>query len=463
MSLKQKPKLRTTPRPRDESSKLKIIIVGAGLGGLASAITTLLAGHTVTILESARAISEVGAGIQCLPNSTRILKSWDIDGKLFEKASQTKTCNILSWKGERISAMDFRVAGEEHGAGFNDFHRADLHSFLLERAGELGATIRTNSEVEDITFDEEDDTATVHTKDQSPQKADLVIGADGINSQCREILLGREEKPHRTGDMAYRILLDAADVRKYPELECFLDEKAVYYWYGPGAHVVTYPLRNASKLNLVLLVPDNMPEQGPSTLQGYVDEMKSLFKDWDPRLSTLLTLCPSVLRWRLCIRTPLVSWVHPSASFALLGDAAHATLPYLASGAGITFEDAAVLGECLARIKSNSKEEKQRALSVYEKCRKERTERVVERGTVQQDLNHLDDGDEQVERDRKMRAFEEIEREWGNGKREALPEGLVEGEDPLIWRRFGVGGWLFGYDAWEDVEEQWNRIQPHSY
>ncbi|KAL4963448.1 uncharacterized protein BDV14DRAFT_190928 [Aspergillus stella-maris] len=460
MSIKQKPQPRTTPLPRDGSSKLRVIIIGAGLGGLASAITTLLAGHTVTILESARAISEVGAGIQCLPNSTRILKSWDIRNKLFEKASQTETCNILSWKGERISSMDFRVAGEEHGASFNDFHRADLHSFLLERAEELGAAIKTNSEVVDITFDEERDTATVHIKNQPPQTADLVIGADGINSRCREVILGREEKPHRTGDMAYRILLDADDVRQYPELECFLDEKAVYYWYGPGAHVgiaVTYPLRNASKLNLVLLVPDNMPEEGPSTLQGYVDEMQSLFQDWDPRLSKLLTLCPSVLRWRLCIRTPLSSWAHPSASFVLLGDAAHATLPYLASGAGITFEDAAVLGECLSRIKSKSKQEKQTALSVYEKCRKERTERVVERGTVQQDLNHLDDGEEQIERDGKMRAFEDIEKEWKNGKRGPLPEDLMEGEDPLVWRRFGVGGWLFGYNAGEDVDEKWTQ------
>ncbi|KAL4954712.1 hypothetical protein BDW69DRAFT_205031 [Aspergillus filifer] len=455
MSVKQKPEPRTTPRPRDESSKLKVIIIGAGLGGLATAITTLLAGHTVIVIESAKAISEVGAGIQCLPNSTRILKSWDISNKLFDKASQTETCNILSWKGEMISSMEFRAAGEEHGASFNDFHRADLHSFLLERAGELGASIYTNSEVTDITFDDEDNTATVHIKNRDPQTADLIIGADGINSRCREILLGREDKPHRTGDMAYRILLEAADVRKHPELKCFLDEKAVYYWYGPGAHVVTYPLRNASKLNLVLLVPDNMPEEGPSTLQGYVDEMKLLFKEWDPRLNTLLTLCPSVLRWRLCIRTPLSSWVHPSASFALLGDAAHATLPYLASGAGITFEDAAVLGECLSRLKSRSKEEKKKVLAVYEKCRKLRTERVVERGTVQQDLNHLDDGEEQMERDRKMRAFEDIERDWKSGKQEALPEGLVEGEDPLVWRRFGVGGWLFGYDAWEDVETKW--------
>ncbi|OJJ05249.1 hypothetical protein ASPVEDRAFT_137308 [Aspergillus versicolor CBS 583.65] len=387
---------------------MQVIIIGAGLGGLGAAISILLAGHRVKVLESAKSIGEVGAGIQCLPNSTRILQSWDIHGTLTSKASQTETCNILNWKGDLISSMDFAAAGREHGAPFNDFHRADLHGVLLSRAIELGADIQTSSEVVDITFDDDKSIATVLVKNQQPQEADLVIGADGINSRCREILLGRREPPHRTGDMAYRILLDGEDVRKDPELVRYLDEKAVNYWYGPGAHAVTYALRDGSQLNLVLLVPDNMPEEGPSTLQGYVDEMQGLFKEWDP------------------------------------------------NGAGITFEDAAVLGECLSRIESLSKDDKAKALGVYELCRKLRTETVVRRGSIQQDLNHLDDGEEQRERDWKMRGFEAVERQWVQGKRGPLPEGLKEGEDPLVWRRYGVGGWLFQYDAWEDVEAKWD-------
>ncbi|KAL4908641.1 hypothetical protein BDW74DRAFT_166238 [Aspergillus multicolor] len=463
MPTKQKPEPPTSPKPRDASSTLKVVIIGAGLGGLASAISLRLAGHTVTVLESTREIGEVGAGIQCLPNSTKILRSWDIHGHLESNASQTQTCNILSWKGEKVSSMDFAAAGAEHGAPFYDFHRADLHAFLLERAGELGAVVLTDSEVRDVQFDYTASVATVYVKGKEAQVhvADLVIGADGINSRTREILLRREEPPHRTGDMAYRILLDAKDIRATgdPGLIKYLDEKAVNYWYGPGAHVVTYPLRAGTQLNLVLLVPDNMPEEGPSTLQGYVDEMQGLFAEWDPSIGKLLALCPSVLRWRLCIRNPLDTWVHPSQALVLLGDSAHATLPYLASGAGMTFEDAAVLGGCLSRIDSKSVAEKKKALAIYEHCRKQRTETVVARGTIQQDLNHLDDGFEQEGRDRKMRAFEEIEREWIAGNEGPLPADLKEGEDPLVWRRFGVGGWLFSYDAWEDVEEKWTAFQ----
>lgn len=154
--------------------------------------------------------------------------------------------------------MDFAAAGKEHGSPFNDFHRADLHGVLLNRAVELGAEIRTNSEVVDIDFDDEQSVATVLIKDQEAQVADLVIGADGINSRCREILLGRREAPHRTGDMAYRILLDAKDVRKDPDLVRYLDEKAVNYWYGPGAHVGN---NHYIKLELVQMTDDgsNVP------------------------------------------------------------------------------------------------------------------------------------------------------------------------------------------------------------
>jgi salicylate hydroxylase len=228
-----------------------VIIIGAGLGGLGAAIAIRLAGHSVTVLESAREIGEVGAGIQCLPNSTKILQLWDVHGKLASKASQTQTCNILSWKGDLISSMDFAQAGTEHGAPFNDFHRADLHAVLLARAVELGAAVHTNSEVANIEFDVESNTARVFITGQAPQVAHLVVGADGINSRCREILLGRPEPPHRTGDMAYRILLDAKDIRGTGDVELtkYLDEKAVNYWYGPGAHAGT--LSTSCALTLV--------------------------------------------------------------------------------------------------------------------------------------------------------------------------------------------------------------------
>ena len=174
------------------------------------------------------------------------------------------------------------------------------------------------------------------------------------------------------------------------------------------------------------------------------------------RIPKLLSLCESVQKWRLCIRPGLdPCWSHPSGAFTCLGDAVHATLPYLASGAGMSFEDGAVLGHCLDRLTSKATVEKKHALAIYEACRRERTEKVVARGNVQQYLYHLHDGPEQEARDAKMRAFAAME-VAGSAEPAALPEGCVAGDDPLAWRTNGVGSWLLHYDSVADVEEHWN-------
>jgi salicylate hydroxylase len=204
---------------------------------------------------------------------------------------------------------------------------------------------------------------------------------------------------------------------------------------------------------MVLLIPDDMPEDGPSTLAGNVEEMRSLFTEWDPRISKLLALCEDVQRWRLCIVEPLESWYHPSGSFVLLGDSVHATLLYLASGAGMSFEDAAALGECLGRLRDTSSEEKLFALKVYQACRKERTEMIVQRGNLQQTLYHLDDGKEQEERDRKIKA---------NGAATCDTE-MEEGE-ALVWRDPVLAPKVLGYDHLEDVSHntQFQYFSDHT-
>jgi salicylate hydroxylase len=191
---------------------------------------------------------------------------------------------------------------------------------------------------------------------------------------------------------------------------------------------------------MVLLVPDDMPEDGASTLAGNVEEMRALYKDWDPRIPKLLALCESVYKWRLCIRKGMDAWSDPRGAFVLLGDAVHATLPYLASGAGMSFEDGAVLGECLSRVGSKNPVEIRNAFKVYENCRKERTEMVVERGNLQQYLYHLHDGPEQEERDRKMRMV-------------PTPEG-----EALAWRDPGLAPKLLGYCHLKSVDEKWVNV-----
>lgn len=210
---------------------------------------------------------------------------------------------------------------------------------------------------------------------------------------------------------------------------------------------------------MVLLVPDDMPA-GANTLAGNVEEMRALYKDWDPRIPKLLALCESVYKWRLCIRPGLdPTWSHESAAFTILGDAAHATLPYLASGAGMSLEDGHVLGLCLGRLRNKSAAEKKKALGVYERCRRQRTERVVSRGNLQQHLYHIHDGAEQKDRDRLFAAFGTFN---GKGKVEECEyegSGLVAETDPLPWRWGGVGRWLLTYDCEIDVERRWREVE----
>ncbi|CRL27523.1 Aromatic-ring hydroxylase-like [Penicillium camemberti] len=435
---------------RSQSCQLNVVIVGAGLAGLGSAISCALAGHQVQVLEATREIKEVGAGIQILPNSSRVLQHWGIEKALTPHMTVPRVCNFLGWKGNHISSLDFHQSESNYpGTWYRDFHRADLQQCLVERALELGVNITCNARVADVTVSEDGTTATATAADGRQWIGDLVIGADGVFGKLTEGLLGRVDPPVKTGDLAYRLLLSTEEMRKDPDLAELVTDPQVNYWLGPDAHAVNYVLRGGELFNMVLLVPDDIPEESlASTIEGNVEEMCALFKDWDPRIPKLLKLCESVQKWRLCIRFGDFDWTHPSGAFVMLGDAVHATLPYLASGAGMSFEDGAVLGECLSRLPNSpsiSKTSaefltaKQQALAIFQECRKQRTKMIVERGNIQQYLYHLHDGAEQEERDRKMQMV-------------PTPEG-----EALAWRDPGLAPKLLGYDHIADVDRRWGK------
>jgi len=211
--------------------------VGAGLGGLGAAIGLLLAGHDVEVFEAASDIAEVGAGIQILPNSSRVLQSWGMREMLDKYSTKPKQVNMLGWKGNVISVMDFKESAAKYpGTFYWDFHRANLHNCLLERAVQLGAKVKVNARVQDVQVHSRGDKATVVLHNDERHTADLVIGADGINSHLREIMLGREDPPVLTGDLAYRLLLSTKDMLKDLELAPLVTNPQVNYWLGPDAH-----------------------------------------------------------------------------------------------------------------------------------------------------------------------------------------------------------------------------------
>lgn len=155
-----------------------------------------------------------------------------------------------------------------------------------------------------------------------------MIGADGLKSTCREALLGRPDPPHLTGDLAYRIIVKAEDMKKHPALLDLVQQPSINYWMGPNAHAVCYLLQGGGLYNIVLICPDNLPEL-INMAKADLQEMRDFFKDWDPRLKILLGLVQETSKWRLQNSEEMSTWSHPSGKFVLLGDACHATLPYL--------------------------------------------------------------------------------------------------------------------------------------
>lgn len=259
-------------------ARLRVVVVGAGLSGIATAVSAALSGHSVEVIEQAKELAEVGAGLQITPNASRLLQYWKLPASLWEAAAEPTTLTVHRYSGQVLahdSSFDKNIRAKYH-APFVDLHRVDLQQALYARSQELGVTFHLGERIEHIDFD----TTTVRSVTGKIFPGDLIIAADGLWSQCREAFVGKKDEPIPTGDLAYRIVLNADQISD-PDLKALAQNPEVHFWIGPGAHAVGYSLRGGQMYNIVLLVPDNLPP-GVSRQAGSVDEMRELFVGWDP-------------------------------------------------------------------------------------------------------------------------------------------------------------------------------------
>lgn len=360
---------------------LNILVIGAGIGGLATALSLHHEGFRVRVLERAKMLSEVGAGVLITPNSIRLLESVGLGDELSRIGAPIgDDAYYYRHTGEKAAPYQTSDStGERQALGV---HRADLIR-IFEKALPDGI-VRTNTLCVDI--EQTSSGAIVHTENGETYTADVVIGADGIHAKTRRYVAG-EAEPRFSGYVAYRGLVPSDTVQTMPS--------TLSLWMGEGKHFLVYPVRGGKLLNYVAFVPEEHKTKESWVSPGDPRQLANEFRGWDPRVESLLSQVEETYKWGLYDRDPLRKWVE--GNLALLGDAAHPMLPHLGQGANQSIEDAFALATILSKRNDSSLAE---ALTLYAVLRQERTEKVqLGSRTNRKRYNSLDGDLEQRDRD----------------------------------------------------------------
>ena len=327
--------LATTDSPRN------IGVVGGGIGGLTAALCLARAGHNVQVFEQTDESVATGAGIQVSPNAARVLHHLGLQDALMTKGFLPKATQMRSWRSGRVISETTLgdVALERYGAPYYHIHRADLMDMLVS-AVSAEPTIRLNVSSK-ITNFSQDATGVRLVAGEHEHQVDLLIGADGIHSSVRACLWG-DQQADFTGNVAWRMLVP---VNRLPE---GLIAPNATVWWGPGKHFVHYLVKGGDYVNCVCVVEKAEWQAESWVAAGSMSELQADFAGWHDTIQQLLdqTDDGTLFKWGLFDRAPMRTWGIDRVS--LLGDACHPTLPFMAQGAAMAIEDAAVLANCFS-------------------------------------------------------------------------------------------------------------------
>ena len=345
------------------TQQLPVIVAGGGIGGLAAALALVRQGFSVKVLEQAAALGEIGAGLQVGPNGFAAFDALGVGEIARSKAVYTDEMVMHD-------ALDASVVGriptgpafiQRFGNPYAVIHRADAHGALLKgvRASNQ-IEVATSTQVQRV---EQDKTGvTVYDAEGGQHRGLALIGADGVKSAIRQQFVGDEARV--SGHVVYRAVVEKKD---FP---MDLQWNAASIWVGPNCHLVHYPLRGGEQYNVVVTFHSRNAEQW-SVRTGSREEVLSYFEGICPQARQLIELPKDWTRWATADRNPIEQWNFGRVT--LLGDAAHATLQYLAQGACMAMEDAVTLGEAL-RVNNNDLGQ---AFALYQRSRVARTARIV--------------------------------------------------------------------------------------
>jgi len=345
---------------------VRIIIAGAGIGGLATALALQRAGFRPVICERAQRLGEVGAGLTIASNGSRVLAYLGLGDLLQERAVTPGRGAVLHYRtgATLVDIARGQTQWERFGAPYCQIHRVDLHEALVAAVTARDpASIRLGCEIVEV--DQDEDRACVVSGTGETLQADLLIGCDGIRSTVRARLFG-DEAPQFTGYVAWRGLVP---IERLPP---GLIEPESAVWIGPGHFLTRYLIRSGRLLNYVAIARTGRWVEEGWAVPSTVDTVLSEFRDFEPRARTVLAATPAdqCFKWGIFEREPLAGWSR--GRITLLGDAAHPMTPFLGQGAVMALEDAMVLTRCI-----ESASDHREALARYERARLERTTRVM--------------------------------------------------------------------------------------
>jgi len=358
------------------SGNRQILIAGAGIGGLTTALSLLKEGMDVAVYEQAPALGEVGAGVQISANGTRVLYALGLAEALNRIAWEPEGKAIRLWDtGESWPLFDLGTESIAlYGFPYHMYHRADLHQVLVDavRAIEPDA-IRLNARVAGVEQDQS--CATLILEDGTRAQGDALIGADGVHSVVRAALFGADE-PVFTGCMAWRGIIPVERLPKgrFPPVGT--------NWVGPGGHVVQYFLRRGELMNCVAIREGADWQEESWSTAGSVEQCLADFEGWHDDVRTLLANFDTPYKWALMGREPMEKW--SSGRIGLMGDACHPTLPFLGQGAVMAMEDGYMLGRSLSAYGDDIPA----ALERFTKARRERTANIVRGSAANTEIFH---------------------------------------------------------------------------
>lgn len=338
------------------SAPLSILVAGGGIAGLAAAAALARSGHAVDVVERARRLREVGAGLQLSPNAMKAVDALGAGETVRAAGFVPEAVELrMHASGRLVWRNPLDDAEARYGAPYVQIHRAQLLSALAEAARAAGATIITGETVERASPEG------VLLTDKGERRADLVIAADGVRSALREGVAGAS-RPRFAGHAAFRGTVDAA---RLPE---GLIRPAANVWMGPRAHFVSYFIRRGASANFVAVVERKDWTAEGWSAPGDLDDLRARFAGWHPAVRAMLDAADETFEWGLFDHAPLPRWSH--GRVVLAGDAAHPTTPFMAQGAAMALEDAVTLARALKRAPP------EKALPAWEAARKPRCTRL---------------------------------------------------------------------------------------